>query len=93
MLVRAGLGGDGADDIAGHEQLQAEQDRLAELLAEAAVGRDVVTGEPDGGGDGRDRRADEHDRDPGGIDDLTDPLDRVVVIQCRSRPPTAPIPP
>src|SRR3954447_11913312 len=32
-----GRGGDGPDDVAGDEQLEAEQDDLAELLAEARV--------------------------------------------------------
>ena len=31
---QAGRGGDGPDDVAGDEQLQAEQDGLAQLLAE-----------------------------------------------------------
>src|SRR5262249_16316766 len=44
-----GFSGDSADDVADHQQLQAEQDRPAELLAEAAVGAGLTMAEPDGG--------------------------------------------
>src|SRR5262249_58164106 len=41
---QGGRGGDGTDDIAGHEQLQAEQNRLAQLLAETPVNISLVPG-------------------------------------------------
>ena len=44
--VRPGRGGDGTDDVAGHEQFQAEQDGLAQLLAKAPVDVTLVPGEP-----------------------------------------------
>jgi hypothetical protein len=36
--------------------------------------------QPDGGSTGADHHADDDDGDPGGVDDLTDLLDRLVVI-------------
>src|SRR5262249_10213536 len=49
---KGGLGCDSADDVPGHEQLQAKQDGLAELLAEALVDAGLAAGEPDSGGSG-----------------------------------------
>ena len=74
------MSGDSADDVANHQQLQAEQDRPAELLAEAAVGAGLMMPEPNGGSTGADQHADDDDGDPGGVDDLPDPLDRMVVV-------------
>src|SRR5215469_11431365 len=75
-----GLGGDGADDVGGHQQFQAEQDGLAELLAEAAVIVGLVPAEPDRGRADRDDAAQDDDGHPGGVDDLPDPLDHVVEV-------------
>src|SRR5262249_39261310 len=43
-----GLGGDSADDVAGYQQLQAEQDCPAELLAETAVIAGITMTQPKG---------------------------------------------
>src|SRR5215467_2443982 len=75
-----GLGGDGADDVGGHQQFQAEQDGLAELLAEAAVIVGLMPAEPDRGRADRDDAAQDDDGHAGGVDDLPDPLDHVVVV-------------
>jgi len=48
---KGGLSGDGTDDVPGHQQLQAQQDGLAELRAEASIGAGLVMGEPGGGGE------------------------------------------
>src|SRR5215469_8732130 len=77
---QGGFSGDGADDVPNHQQLQAEQDRPAELLAEAAVNLALVTAEPDGGSTGADHHADDDDSDPGGVDDLPDALNRMVIV-------------
>ena len=76
-LVRPG--GDGADDVTGHEQLQAEQDGPAQLLAETPVDITLAPGEPDDAGHERDRCAGHDDHDPRGIDGHPDLLDHVVV--------------
>ena len=75
---QTGRGGDGTDDVAGHEQLQAEQDGLAQLLAETQVDRTLAPGEADGGDHERDRYAGHDDHDPRRIDDHPDLLDHVV---------------
>ena len=76
--VRPGRGGDGTDDVAGHEQFQAEQDGLAQLLAETPVDITLAPGAPDGGDHERDRRAGYDDHDPRGINGQPGRLDRVV---------------
>src|SRR5262249_35232629 len=76
----SGLAGDSADDIPGDQQLQAKQDGLAELLAEAPVGAGLVVGEADGGGTSVEHRTDDDDGDPGAVDDLSDPCDDVGVV-------------
>jgi hypothetical protein len=52
----------------------------AKLLAEAAVGAGLMMAEPGGGHTGADQHADDDDGDPDGVDDLPDPLDRMVVV-------------
>jgi hypothetical protein len=47
-----GLSGDSADDVADDQQLQAEQDRPAELLAEMAVDAGLMTAQLDDGSTG-----------------------------------------
>jgi hypothetical protein len=61
-------------------------DRLAELLAEAAIGAGLMMAEPQGGSSGADRQADDDDRDPGGVDNLPDPCDRVVTVHVAPLP-------
>jgi hypothetical protein len=74
------LSGDGADDVAGHQQLQAKQDGPAELLAEAAIGVGFVAAEPDSGSTGVHQHADGDDGHAHSVDDLPDPRDHVVVV-------------
>ena len=57
-----------------------QQDDLAKLLTKAAVDAGLVPGQPDDGGASGDSRADGDDDNPGGIDDLPDPDDYVVIV-------------
>src|SRR4051794_26589776 len=74
-----GRGGDSPDDVAGAEQLEAEQDGLAELPAEALVDGGLAPGPPSGGGRDRDRSAGDDDHDPGGVDGHPGLFDHVVI--------------
>jgi len=69
-----------ASDVPNHQQLQAEQDRPAELLAEAAVDVGLMTAEPDSGSTDADHHADDDDSDSGGVDDLPDIPNRMVIV-------------
>jgi len=83
------LGGDGADDVAGHKQLQPKQDGPAELLAEAVIGAGFVTAEPDSGDTGVDQHADGDDGHAHAVDDLPDPPDHMVIVHGS---PLSPVP-
>src|SRR5262249_34448581 len=61
-------------------ELQAEQDGPAELLAEVTVGAGLTMAEPGRGSADADQHADDDDGDPGGVDNLAGPDDRVVIV-------------
>src|SRR5262245_3402200 len=66
---------DRADDVRRDEQLQAKQDRPAELLPEGRVNVRLAAGQPAEGDDRHEGDAAGDDRDPGRVDDPPDRLD------------------
>ena len=84
-VVRVGWAATVRTMFAGHQQFQAEQDGLTELLAKVLVYVGLMAGELDDGDDGGDARADDKDSDAGAVDYFADPIDCVVEVH-RSRP-------
>lgn len=77
--AETGLGSDGADDVAGHQQFQSQQDGLAETLTKPAVDVGLAMGESNQGNAERDHCSDDDDDDPCAVDGHPDLLDNVVV--------------
>ena len=71
---------DRADDVGGDQELQAEQNGSAEVLTVAVigVGEPVRPGNPSQEQGGRDHAAEHDDGDPGHLDRLRDPENRLV---------------